>query len=55
VTGLQPTIHGGAGWRLGEHVHLALGASAALQQPNQSEEDRIGAFFKLDGSAAWVF
>jgi opacity protein-like surface antigen len=52
---IQPSLHGGAGWAAGEHLHLAAGASAALQQANQNENDQLGAFWKLDASAAWSF
>ena len=52
---VQPSLHGGTGFQLGESVHLAAGASAALQQPNQSESGTIGVFYKLEGAAAWIF
>lgn len=55
VFAIQPSAHGGIGWNAGEHLNLAAGASAALQQANQSEENSVGVFYKIDASAAWVF
>ena len=55
IFALQPSLHAGTGWQPLPHLHLALGASAALKQANQSESERIGAFWKLEGAAAWVF
>ena len=55
IFAIQPSAHAGAGWNIGDGLHLALGASAALQQPNQNENDSIGLFYKADASAAWVF
>lgn len=53
--GIQPSVHGGVGYQPGDNLHLGLGASAALQQANQSEEDSVGVFYKLEGSVAWAF
>lgn len=55
IFALQPSAHVGTGWLPGEHLVLALGASAALQQANQHEEDRVGLFTTLEGAAGWSF
>lgn len=55
IFAIQPSVHGGVGWNIGENLNLAAGMSAALQQANQNENDSIGAFYKVDASAAWVF
>jgi hypothetical protein len=55
VFAVQPSVHGGTSWAPGDHVLLAVGASAALQQANQSEEDRVGLFGTLEGAAGWRF
>ncbi|MDG1483462.1 MAG: hypothetical protein P8R54_27980 [Myxococcota bacterium] len=52
---LQPAAHVGSGWQPGDSIHLGLGASAALQQANQSESSSIGVFYTFEGAASWVF
>ncbi|MEL6343304.1 MAG: hypothetical protein AAFV53_09205 [Myxococcota bacterium] len=52
---IQPSLHGGVAYQPGDNLHLALGASTALQQANQNEDDTIGLFYKLEGSVAWAF
>jgi hypothetical protein len=55
VFAIQPTAHAGSSWNAGEHLLLALGASAALRQANQSEESKLGVFTTFEGTAAWAF
>ena len=52
---IQPTLHGGSSWHGGEHLLLALGVSAALQQANPSGTAKLGVFTTFEGSAAWAF
>lgn len=55
VFAIQPTLHAGSSWHGGEHLLLALGASAALRQANQSEAGKAGVFTTFEGTAAWAF
>ena len=55
VFALQPSLHGGTSWAPGDHVLLGVGASAAVQQANQSEDDQVGLFVTLEGAAGWRF
>jgi opacity protein-like surface antigen len=55
VFAIQPTLHAGSSWNAGEHLFLALGASAALRQANQSEAASIGLFSTFEGAVAWAF
>ena len=55
LTAVQPTVHAGSGWNIGEHVFLAAGATAALRQANQSESGSMGLFYTFEGAAAWAF
>ena len=55
IFSLQPAAHVGSGWQPGEHFHLGLGGSVALQQANQSESESVGVFYTFEGSAGWLF
>ena len=55
VFALQPSAHLGTSWAPLDGLILALGGSAALQQANQSEEDAVGLFTRLEGAAGWRF
>lgn len=46
---------GERGWAAVEQLRIAAGASADLQQSNQNEDNRLGASWKLDASAAQHF
>lgn len=52
---LQPSLHGGVVWTPGERARVGLGGSAALRQPNQSTDDKLGLLGTLEGSAGWHF
>ena len=55
LTAIQPTVHAGSGWTLGDHMFLAAGGTAALRQANQSEAGTTGVFYTFEGAAAWAF
>jgi hypothetical protein len=55
VFALQPTMHTGAGWTPWDAVSLSAGTSVGLKQANQNEQGTVGIFYKLTGSAAYLF
>lgn len=54
MRGLQPSLHGGVMCAPGDTVLLGLGTALALKHPGISAGG-VGAFFKLQGSAAVTF
>jgi len=53
--GLQPTAHSGTGWSASEAILLTIGGSLGLKQPNQNPDEKLGAFYKVTGSASYRF
>jgi hypothetical protein len=48
-------MHTGAGWTPWDAVSLSAGTSVGLKQANQNEQGTVGIFYKLTGSAAYLF
>lgn len=55
LVAVQPSVHLGTSWLPGDHLVVGAGVSAALQQANQNEADRLGLFSTLEGAAGWRF